>query len=51
MHSGQNLVAGSDHPLDLLGIAFVEQQNRVDVAVAGVKDVDDPQAVLVDRSA
>ena len=41
----QDLVAREQHALDLFGVAFVEQQDRMDVAVAGVEDVDDADAV------
>ena len=34
------------HPLDLAGVAAVEQDQRVQVAVAGVEDVGDQQLVL-----
>ena len=32
---------------DLVGVALVEQQDRMDVAVAGVKDVGDADVVLL----
>ena len=41
----QNLVAGEEDPPDLSRVPFVEQENGMNVAVAGVKDVDDPQFV------
>ena len=43
----QDLVAGRQHALHLVGVALVEQQDRVDVAVAGVEDVGDPHVVLL----
>src|SRR5207249_1343182 len=42
----QDLVAGSEHALDLGRVALVEQQNRMNVAVAGMEDIDDPNVVL-----
>ena len=42
----ENFAAGRQHAVHLLRIAFVEQQNRMDVAVAGVEHVDDPDVVL-----
>src|SRR6516164_7803959 len=42
----QNVVTGVQHALHLLAVAFVEKQNRVDVAVAGMKNVGDPDLVL-----
>jgi hypothetical protein len=44
MHFVENLVAGRQHALDLIGVALVEEQDRMDVAVAGVKDVGDADA-------
>ena len=41
----EDLVARQQDALHLLGVALVEQQDRVDVAVAGVKDVGDAQVV------
>src|SRR6266496_2242644 len=35
----QNIVPGCQRPTDLVGIAFVIQHQRMDIAVAGVKDV------------
>jgi hypothetical protein len=37
----QNLVAGMHHAPYLLGVSFVEQQNRMHIAIACVKHVDD----------
>ena len=37
----EDLVAGRQHALHLVGVALVEEQDRVDVAVAGVEDVGD----------
>ena len=46
----QDLVARQEDALDLLGVALVEEEDRVDVAVAGVEDVGDPEVVpLADR--
>src|SRR3954451_7937364 len=42
----QDLVAGQEHAPDLLRVTLVEQEDRVDVAVAGMEDVGDPQAVM-----
>ena len=44
-------MACSQHPVDLVGVPLVEQQDRMDVTVAGVEAVDDPQAVLLARLA
>src|SRR5882724_1261782 len=38
----ENLIAGGENPLHLLGITLVKQQNRVNVSVARMKNVDDP---------
>ena len=46
----EDLVAGRQHALHLVGVALVEQQDRVDVAVAGVEDVDDADVVACCRS-
>ena len=46
MHSARISRPACQHAGDLLGIALVEEQNRMHVAVAGVGDVDDAQAVL-----
>jgi hypothetical protein len=40
----------AEHAADLLGVALVEQQDGMDVAVAGVEHVDDAHAVLAGRS-
>src|SRR5439155_13166671 len=42
----KDLVARREDALHLIRVALVEEQERVDVAVAGVEDVADPQAVL-----
>ena len=47
----QDLVAGRQHALHLIGVAFVEQQDRVNVAVAGMEDVADAHVVLLRRCA
>ena len=39
----QDLVAGRQHALHLVGVALVEQQDRMNVAVAGMEDVGDAQ--------
>src|SRR5207253_3049501 len=44
---GQNLVAGVQNLLHLIREALVEHQDRVNVAVAGVEDVADTEAVLL----
>ena len=41
----EDLVARFEDSFDLFGVAFVEQQDRVDVAVSRVKDVDDAETV------
>ncbi len=41
---GENLVGGREHPLHLVGVVLVKKEDGVDVAVAGVKDVGDPQS-------
>src|SRR5208337_5303258 len=35
----ENLVAGVEHSLDLLSVALVEEQDGMNIAIAGVKDV------------
>ncbi len=45
MHFGEDFVAGFEHAGHLGGVAFVEEQDRMDVAVAGVKHVHDANAV------
>mgnify|MGYP003704701163 CR=1 FL=1 len=47
----ENVVTGRDGAADLVGVAFVKQHERVDVAVAGMKDVRDAQAVFAARGA
>src|SRR5205823_12819059 len=42
----ENLAPSDEHPLDLVAIALVVEQDRMDVAVAGVEDIGDPQALL-----
>jgi hypothetical protein len=42
----QNLVTRQEHALHLFRITLVEEQDRVNVAVAGVEDVGDAQIVL-----
>ena len=42
----QYLMTCFQHALHLIGIAFVEEQNRVDIAVACVKDVWNAKALL-----
>ncbi len=46
MHALEDSWPAAEHPLDLVGVALVEEQDRVDVAVAGVEDVGDAQIVL-----
>ncbi len=41
----ENLVARQEHALHLIGVALVEEQDRVNIAVAGMEDVGDPQIV------
>ncbi len=41
----QDLFAGLHDTFDLFGITFIEQQNRMNVAVTGVKHVDDSQLI------
>src|SRR5438046_1349782 len=43
----QDLMTGRQNPLDLIRIALVEQDDRVQVAVASVEDVANPQIVLL----
>src|SRR5262249_42575819 len=43
----EDLVAGLEHALDLGSVALVEEQDRVNVAVARVKYIDDPHAVFL----
>ena len=45
MHLSRISSLASQHALHLVGVALVEQQNRMDVAVAGVEDVDDADVV------
>ena len=47
----EDLVAGGEHALDLVGVALVEEQDRMDVAVAGVEDVGDAELVALGRRA
>src|SRR5262245_48891479 len=47
----QDLVAGGEDAPHLLRVALIEEQDRMDVAVAGVKDVGDPQLVMLADSA
>ena len=42
---GENFAAGFDRMLHLAGDAFIIEHDRMDVAVAGVKDVSDREAV------
>ena len=48
-HASQDLVARRQHALHLVRVALVEEQDRVDVAVAGMEDVADPRAGGVRR--
>ncbi len=41
----EDLVAGQQDPFDLVLVAFVKEQDRMDVAVAGMEDIGDPQVV------
>src|SRR5262245_24664904 len=41
----ENLVAGGQNPFYLFTVTLVEQQNRMDIAVASVKDIDDTDVV------
>ena len=41
----QDLVAGHKHAFHLGRIPLIEQQNRMDVAIAGMEDIDDPQFI------
>ena len=43
----ENLVARFQHTLHLIGVTLVEQQNRVNVAVARVEDVHNADVVRV----
>src|SRR5262249_37155376 len=43
----ENLVAGRQHALHLVLVALVEEQDRVDVAVAGMEDVANPDIILL----
>src|SRR5262249_7224041 len=42
----EDFAAGGQDAFDLRRVALVEEQNRMDIAVAGVKDVDDLDIVL-----
>ena len=42
----EDFIARVQHAFDLLGMAFIEEQDRMDVAVARVEDVDDLDIVL-----
>ena len=42
----QHFFAGGKHAGNLVLVAFVEEEDRVDVSVAGMGHVDDPQVVL-----
>ncbi len=46
----QNVGTGGQHAFNLFRIALVEQQNRMNVAIAGVKHIHDSHAVLFGRS-
>src|SRR5262249_9349702 len=41
----EDLVAGHEHALDLFLIALVEQQDWMDIPIAGVKDVGDAKVM------
>src|SRR5207237_5911155 len=43
----QDLVASLEHALHLFLVAFVEEQDRVNVAIAGVKNVAHAQLILL----
>jgi len=43
--SEAQFVARLEHAADLVGVAFIEQQNRMNVAVSRVKHVDDADAM------
>ena len=47
----QNIVAGRQRATDLVGVALVVEHQRMNVAVAGVKDVRDAQPVFLARGA
>ena len=49
MHSSRISWLAVQDPLDLVGVALVEEEDRVDVAVAGVEDVGDPDVVAARR--
>lgn len=42
----QNLLAGSQHALNLIRVAFIEKQDGVKIAVAGMKDIADANLVF-----
>ena len=46
MHSSRISLAGGQHARDLPGIALVEQQDRMDIAIAGMKHIDDADVVF-----
>lgn len=41
----EDFIAGVENAADLLGVAFVEEQNRMNVAIAGVKNIDNANIV------
>src|SRR5262249_13557187 len=43
----ENLATGGQHPLDLRRTALIEEQNRMDIAIAGVENVDDLNIVFL----
>ncbi len=49
MHSSRISWLARKTRLHLLGVALVEQEDRVDIAVAGVEDVGDPESVAAAR--
>ena len=45
----ENLVTGFQYAFHLIGVAFIEHQNRVNIAIARVKHVADAEPVLLGR--
>src|SRR5688500_5579043 len=42
-----DLMAGGDDAVDLVGVAVVEKENRMQVAITGVKYIGDPKTCFV----